>query len=318
MFPNLHSLDLSTNQIRQIEQRAFFGFKLLKALYLERNQISSISKDALDNLMNLTYLNLDYNQLEVLDFRWFRNMKSLKYLNIQYNKIERVKSWEHPWPYSLKKVSLKSNRIPVMPPIPKHAKMFNLEGNPIYCGCRPESLDLNKISNFTLCEVKMQCYSSKLKGNCKDKQVTEQVFKFWKTLSDKPVCEAPAIKELSYFRNQEGLFHLTCVATGIPAPNIALYSSDTEQKIQVYGIKNTNYTSATVNQLYSGRYYCKASNIVAGVTRKLVVDLNSLEISDDCNSTYLMLNSTSELPILHKRKESKSKYIIYTDSSEQL
>ena len=151
-----------------------------------------------------------------------------------------------------------------MLPIPKHAEMFNLEGNPIYCGCKQENLDLNKISNLTLCEVRMQCYSMKLTSACNNKQMSDASYRFWKDIAAKPVCKAPAIKIFSYFRHQEGLLYLTCAAAGVPAPNITLYSSDSEQKIQVYGVENTKLTAATVNQLFYGRYHCKASNIVKG------------------------------------------------------
>ena len=316
MFPNLVFLDLSTNRIKQIKQKAFFGLKLLRGLYLGGNQISFISEDAFDNLMNLSHLNLASNQLQVLDFRWFKYLKSLSSLHLEFNKIKRVKLRIHHWPSSLKRVSLNNNKIPVMLPIPKHAEMFNLEGNPTYCGCRPEKLDLNEILNLTLCEVKLPCYSIELDSVCQNKQLPEESYKFWKELVAKPICQAPAIKEFSYVRNQEGLFYLTCIATGVPAPNITLYSSDTDQKIQVYGLQNTNYTSATVNQLYSGRYHCKASNIVDEMTRNFTVDLNELETTDDCYS--FNLSSTSELPALHTTKGSKSKYSIYTDSSGSL
>ena len=137
MFPNLRYLDLSRNQVREIKHKTFIGFKLLKSLDLGSNQISYVSSKAFDHLSNLTDLSLDKNQLKELDFRWFRNLKSLMYLHLDNNIIETVKSWTHPWPITLKRVSLNNNKIPVILPIPKQVEMLNLEGNPIYCGCRP-------------------------------------------------------------------------------------------------------------------------------------------------------------------------------------
>ena len=304
MFPNLNFLDLSTNKIKQINRKAFSDLKLLRGLYLSRNQISFISEDAFDNLLHLTHLHLAYNKLHVLDFGWFKNLKSLTSLHLGYNNIDRVTSRIHPWPSSLKRVSLNNNKIPVMLPIPKEAEMLNLERNPIYCGCRPEKFDLSDISNLTLCGVRMPCYSIGLNGDCMNKQISEELYKFWKDIAAKPICQAPIIKEFSYFRNQEGLSYLSCIATGVPAPNITLYSSDTEQKIQVYGLQNTNYTSATVNQLYSGRYHCKASNFVDKMTRNFTVDLNELETTTD-DYYILSLTSTSELPALPTRIDRK-------------
>ena len=239
MFPHLRYLDLSKNQIRQIKHKTFIALNLLEGLYLDSNQISYISNKAFDNLTNLIDLNLNNNQLKVLDFRWFSNLKSLIYLYLEHNIIERIKSWTHPWPISLKRASFKSNKIQVILPIPKHAEMLNLEGNPIYCECRPQSLSLNDIPILTLCKVRIQCNSIELKGVCNNEQLSEEVYKFWIDIAGKPICQVPVIKQLKCERNSERLHYLTCIATGMPIPNITLYSSDTKQKIHVDGMEKT-------------------------------------------------------------------------------
>ena len=189
----------------------------------------------------------------------------------------------HPWPSSLKTILLNNNRIPLILPIPKHAELFNLEANPTYCGCMPHTFNLNDISYLPLCSVRMQCNSIAIKGDCKNNP--EEMYKFWKYIAGKPICQAPVIKELGVLRNHEGLNYLTCLASGVPAPNITLFSSDRYQTLQVNGAEDTNFTSVTMNQLYSGTYYCKASNIIDEITRKFDVDLNALEVTYDCNST---------------------------------
>ena len=299
MFPNLRYLYLSKNQIRQIKHKTFIGLNLLIGLYLDRNQISYISNKAFDNLKNLTDLNLNNNQLKVLDFRWFSNLKSLMYLYLEHNIIERIKSYTHQWPISLKRVNLKSNKIQVILPIPKHAEMLNMEGNPLYCGCRPKSLSLNDIPTLTLCKVRIQCNSNELKGTCNNGQLSEEVYKFWKDIAGKPICQVPVIKQFKCEKNPERLHYLTCVATGLPLPNITLYSSNTEGKIQVYGKEKNNFSSATMNQLYSGTYHCEASNIVDKITQDFEVDLNELEISGNCKSRNSNLNLTSAVPFLN-------------------
>ena len=290
MFSNLSILDLSRNQIRQIKHTPFFALHSLNSLFLDRNYISYIYHGGFDKLTNLTFLNLANNHLKVLNLRWFINMKSLSSLYLEDNRIERVISWMYPWPASLKRVSLNNNKIPVILPIPKHAEMFNLDGNPTYCGCRPENFTLNDISNFTLCKVRIQCNSIKIKRDCKDKRLYEEVYKFWQNIVTKPICQAPVIEELATGKNYNKLSHLTCVARGFPAPNITLFSNDTEQKLQVRGVVKTNFTSVTINQLFSGTYHCSASNIVDEITRNLVVDLNKLEVTQ----YFSTLNLTSE------------------------
>ena len=295
IFPNLAFLDLSRNRIKCIKSKAFINLKLLRGLYLDRNQISSIPKDTFNRLKNLTDLNLAKNQLKVLDFRWFRNLKSLSSLDLADNRIERVKSWTHPWPSSLKIILLNNNRIPLILPIPKHAEIFNLEANPTYCRCIPHTLNLNDISYLPLCSVRMQCNSIAIKGDCKNKQVSEEVYMFWKDIAAKPLCQTPVIKELGVIKNHEGLPYLTCSASGVPAPNITLFSSDRDQTFQVNGAEDTNFTSVTINQLYSGTYHCKAPNIIDEITGKFYVDLNELEVDNEWKLTSSTLNLTSEL-----------------------
>ena len=162
-------------------------------MYLDNNGIDFIANDAFDNLTSLVNLNLADNKLEVLNFRWFKNLKLFTSLDLSGNRIERVKSWIHQWPSSLERVDLSNNRLPVILPIPKHAETFNMEENPIFCGCKPKQFQLQGISNKTLCNVRIQCHSIKLKGDCKNIQ---ELYKFWKDLTAKPICQAPVIKRM--------------------------------------------------------------------------------------------------------------------------
>ena len=290
-FPRLKILDLSRNQITQIQHKAFVGVNLLTVLYLNRNQISFIPKDAFDRLKNLYNLDLANNLLKMLDFRWFKNLNSLTYLYLEANRIETVESWIYSWPSSLKKVSLNDNRIQIALPIPKYVEYFNLDGNPTNCGCKPHMFSLNAIPNMTLCKVRMQCNSIKLEGDCKSEQLFEDVLNFFKDLAAKPICQAPIV---TFVRNHDRLPSLICVVTGVPAPNITLYSSETGQKLRVNGVEKSNFTSVVMNQLYSGIYHCNASNIVGGMTKNLLVDICKFQMSDYCKSTDSKL--TSEVP----------------------
>ena len=302
MFPNLIFLDLSKNQIQQIKQQAFSGLKLLRNLHLERNQIRLITNNAFDNLANLAELNLGNNQLMILNFRWLRNLKSLTSLHLADNRIAKVESWRHPWPSSLKNVFLNGNKIPFLLPMPKHVQMFRLDGNPTHCECRPEILNLNNILNQTLCNIQMQCKSTKLKYDCKHKNLSEEVHRFLKSIATAPICQVPVVKELSIVKNHEKVPYITCVGIGVPAPNVTLFSNDRKQKLQVSGVEKANLTQGTIHQLNSGIYRCKVSNNLGEVTRKLVVDLN-----EDCHTTCSNSNVTSEVPFLHERKKGKFK-----------
>ena len=119
----------------------------------------------------------------------------------------------HPWPSSLKRVDLGNNKIPTVLPIPKHAEMFNLEGNPTLCGCRPKMFTLNDIPNLTLCKIKMQCDFINLKFDCRNKQLADEVYRFWKDIASKPICQVADIKELAIVKNHEVLPYINCIAT---------------------------------------------------------------------------------------------------------
>ena len=285
------------------------GLKLLTALYLGQNQISVISKNAFDLLKNLTYLNLDDNRLKLLDFRWFQNLQSLISLHLKQNRIEKVKSWMHPWPSSLKRVDPSNNKIPIILPIPKHAEMFNLGGNPTLCVCRPKMFTLHDIPNLTLCKIKMQCDFINLKFDCRNKQLSDEVYKFWKGIPSKPLCQAADIKELAVVKNHVELPYITCIATGVPAPNVTLYSSDTEQKVKVYGAKKTNFTSVTMNKFFTGIYHCNASKNVDRMTRSLVVNTSELKVSDYSESSHSNFNWTSEVPVPYLKTEPHTEHL---------
>ena len=186
--------------------------------------------------------------------------------------------------------------------MPKQVQMFRLDRNPTECECRPEKMNLNNILNQTLCHIQMQCKSTKLKHDCKHKNLSQKVHRFWKSIATTPICQVPAVKELSVVRNHEKVPYITCVGIGVPAPNVTLFSNDREQKLQVSGGQKANFTQATIHQLNSGTYRCKVSNYLGEVTRKLVVDL-----IEDCNTTFSNRNLTSEVPFLHERKKGKFK-----------
>ena len=318
MFPNLTFLDLSNNRLQRIKAKTFFNLKLLRGLYLGSNEIRFISKKAFDTLKDLTNLNLNNNRLKVLDFHWFRKLKSLIHLHLEHNRIEKVKSWMYSWPSSLENIFLNNNRIPVIPPLPKDAKMFNLEANPTFCGCIPHTISLNDTSYKTLCSIRMRCNSITLKGDCKNKQITEEMYRFWKDTAAKPICQAPVITELAVIKNHKGMHYLNCVATGVPAPNIKLFSSDRGQKEQVHGVAKTNFTSVTMNQLHSVTYHCNASNLVDETTRKFDVDLKELDVNYDFNSTSPTLNLTSELPFLLTSKCKNTLYVLIGDNTKDI
>lgn len=86
-LPNLEFLDLSENQLSDIEY-AFRNCTRLKNLMLGRNLIETIQEGSL-NLPNLELLDLSYNKLKALN-TLLNGLPNLKFLTLSHNKISHI------------------------------------------------------------------------------------------------------------------------------------------------------------------------------------------------------------------------------------
>ena len=312
MFPKLSTLDLSRNKIKVLTSDSFNKLGELNNLNLENNFITNIEETVFDNLDKLHTLDLAYNNITVLNFRWLKDLYSLNTVSLAHNKIKRIVHWKHGWPGALKYVHLNNNSIPVVPPIPRHVEIFNLTLNPLYCGCKSETFN---ISNKTLCKVSMKCQNGlvmELNGKCESEATSEKVYNMWKRFSQRPYCKKPVIKDLSLNRDGYGTPQITCVASGFPAPNIALLHNEGKQQMLVSGVDGSNVTSVTQTKVIQGVYICKASNYVDESTqsiklgseeiRKKVAEGQSTKVVTV--SSHIWLSTTSWLPTTPE----KSKY----------
>jgi len=88
-FVNLHTLNLSYNQISSIETNTFRDLVNLNELWLNGNQITSIN-NLFQGLVNLKWLDLSKNKLETIDQNAFTDLTSLFTLNLSKNKIVSI------------------------------------------------------------------------------------------------------------------------------------------------------------------------------------------------------------------------------------
>ena len=298
MFPKLSALDLSRNKIKYLPSDSFTKLAELHNLNLENNLIAHIEETVFDKLDKLHNLNLGYNHITILNLRWFKELHLLNTVSLAHNKIKRVVDWKEWWPKSLKYVHLNNNSIPVVPPIPRHVEIFNLTLNPLYCGCKPETFNIGNISNKTLCKVSMKCHSGldmELDGECENKAKSEKVFNMWKKLSKKPNCKNPVIKEFLLGNDGHGTPQITCVASGVPAPDVTLEHNKTRQRLTVSGLERSNTTSITQTIVKPGMYVCTAINYVDQREGTIEISLNDVwqdvtdrvEATDDPNVTNI-------------------------------
>lgn len=87
---NIYSLDLSSNNITQLEPSTLTSATLVE-LYLNKNAIKQIHAKVL-RFPDLRTLDLSYNQLEYIDKDAFSDVTKLEYLNLANNKLATQQS----------------------------------------------------------------------------------------------------------------------------------------------------------------------------------------------------------------------------------
>ena len=89
-YPELMLVDLSSNELVSVPDRAFASQRRLKELRLGGNKISELTEKTFSGLSKLESLDLSHNFLERLENRVFKPLKSLKELNLGSNRISEV------------------------------------------------------------------------------------------------------------------------------------------------------------------------------------------------------------------------------------
>nr|XP_008200852.1 PREDICTED: leucine-rich repeats and immunoglobulin-like domains protein 2 [Tribolium castaneum] len=89
-IPQLKYLTIQYNDISKIEAGIFNNFPNLTYLQLSDNKISYIDPHAFDNLARLTTLRLVNNKLTQIDSHWFENKPDLNYINFAGNLLKKI------------------------------------------------------------------------------------------------------------------------------------------------------------------------------------------------------------------------------------
>lgn len=85
----LETLDLSRNQLREIEPGDLAQLPFLFTLHLSGNQLSALPA-SLAQLTSLTDLQADHNQLRAIDADALRGLPHLESLNLSHNQLEQL------------------------------------------------------------------------------------------------------------------------------------------------------------------------------------------------------------------------------------
>jgi len=91
-YPSLELVDLSSNHLVSIPDRAFSSQRRLVELRINSNKISQLGERTFSGLAKLQVLNLEENFIEQLRNKAFKHLKSLKELNLRNNRISDIQS----------------------------------------------------------------------------------------------------------------------------------------------------------------------------------------------------------------------------------
>ncbi|XP_019626487.1 PREDICTED: toll-like receptor 3 [Branchiostoma belcheri] len=106
------SLDLSSNNIQQLDDYSFSTLPLLTSLDLSSNSLVTIQPAAFYNLSKLRELSLSRNNLSALPSAIFRPLKSLAALSLADNNLPDILSFDEIWDgLHLTKLDLRENKI---------------------------------------------------------------------------------------------------------------------------------------------------------------------------------------------------------------
>lgn len=86
----LEMIDLSDGDVKEIENRAFYGPTKLKTLNLSGNKLTSLPRDLFPQSNSIKEINLSNNQIEYLSRATFKNMQQLKKLDLSNNKLTEL------------------------------------------------------------------------------------------------------------------------------------------------------------------------------------------------------------------------------------
>jgi len=117
-YPELELVDLSSNQLVSVPDKAFISQRKLIELRLGSNKISQLTERTMSGLTRLHSLDLSSNFLEILHDRVFKPLKNLKELNLESNRISEISAHAFTGCSELVSLNLNDNLLTEIPAEP--------------------------------------------------------------------------------------------------------------------------------------------------------------------------------------------------------
>ncbi|XP_074603980.1 uncharacterized protein LOC141857377 isoform X2 [Brevipalpus obovatus] len=115
-LPNVHTLILTSAEIRSVERNAFANLPSLHSLFMSGNQIASIADKAFATNFNLTLLILSHNPIIILKNFTFYGLSSLGELDLKNCHISILEEATFEPLIKLHTLWLDGNRLKILPP----------------------------------------------------------------------------------------------------------------------------------------------------------------------------------------------------------
>jgi len=137
----LRKLDMSFNELVNLNNECFINFPRLKNLNLKSNDIEVIKQRAFQGLQRLRELDLSSNSIVELPLNVFNGLKGLEHLDLSFNHLQVVSADLMSGLFNLDTLKLGSNDIIRIDPLKdcKHLSTLSLDSNPLECSCQMRS-----------------------------------------------------------------------------------------------------------------------------------------------------------------------------------
>ncbi|XP_052283459.1 leucine-rich repeat-containing protein 24-like [Dreissena polymorpha] len=212
---NIRVLDLSNNQITQLQDNAFVKYELLEMLHLHNNSLSRLETRVFNRLRSVMYLDLSYNNIAEIPSQAFRDLKSLLTLSLLGNKIVTIHWDAFGGITKLTNLFLSGNHIQSIHPNAftglRNLQYLELQNNALsqLNGSSLESFQTNLkeiklFNNPWFCDCNLRWLIQWLKNSSE----TDIQRLRWKFGSEEPMCNGPSIIDQRLFSSLTGEWFL--------------------------------------------------------------------------------------------------------------
>ncbi|XP_052792324.1 leucine-rich repeat-containing protein 24-like [Mya arenaria] len=224
---NIRVLDLSNNQITQLEDNAFAKYEFLEVLHIHNNSLSRLEKRVFGRLHNVMYLDLSFNSLDQVPSTSFLDLRSLLTLSLLGNRITSIKADAFHGLSKLTNLYLSGNHIYSIHPRAfsglRSLQQLELQNNALsqlndstFDNFNTNLKEIKLFNNPWFCDCNLRWLIHWLKNSS---ETGVQRLK-WKYPQEEPMCNGPSIVDQRSFSSLTGEWFICPIRLYSKARNI--------------------------------------------------------------------------------------------------